>query len=120
MVLPGTLLNTLLRLSALRILLLLGPLCLPVLVLLLGALWFRPGLLVRPLLLLGLIFLSALLILLCISRSTNSNQQCQSGRSDDYCCFHANYLDFRSLAAGCSSASFLLCEIRSISEGFIR
>jgi len=67
--------------------------------LLLSMLRFGLGLRVLALLLLGMVLLLALLLMLCVSRSGDSEKQGQNGCANDLKCVHAANLRYCSLRA---------------------
>jgi hypothetical protein len=110
LVLPLLLLSVLLPIVLVLPLLLLSMLLLLLLglPLLLGMLPFGLSLLVLALLLLGMVLLFALLLVLCVSRSSDSEKQRQNGCTGDSNYFHRCYLHLLPGTYACSSASFLL------------
>ena len=79
---------------------------------LLRVLWLLLLTLRLSMLLLGMVLLCALLLLLCIRRSRDSEKQRQNGCAGDSNCFHRCYLQNCWLRNACPSASFLLSRCR--------
>jgi hypothetical protein len=82
--------------------------------LLLSVLWLLLLTLRLSMLLLGMVLLCALLVLLCIRRSGDSEKQRQNGCAGDSNYFHGYYLQNCWLPNACPSASFLLSRCRKV------
>jgi len=74
----------------------------------LSMLLFGLGLLVLALLLLGMVLFCALLVLLCVRRSSDTEKQRQNGCAGDSNYFHRCYLQNYSLRALALAQAFLL------------
>jgi len=75
-------------------------------------LWLLLLMLRLSMLLLGMVLLRALLVLLCIRRSGDSEKQRQNGCAGDSNYFHRCYLQNCWLRNACPNASFLLSRCR--------
>ena len=108
LLLLGVLLGrSVLVLASLLLGMLLGLSVLVLALLLLGTLLFGFGLLLITLLLLGMVLLFSLLVMLCVSRSSDSKKQRQNGRAADPNCVHMCYLSsfqLRTLALAQASS----------------